>query len=164
MIEKTFPITENLLNNGLNASQKLLELLNSESENLGQSTDPTALLSIANNKRDVVSQLEVFSKQLGQVLATEKLIANHEGVNAYLGKAEAAGINIGKSKTCWANITAISKKCRIINEQNGACIELLSRNTQRALQILKGKSQLASTYGPDGSTRSELFSNTLISV
>ncbi len=164
MIEKTFPITENLLNNGFNATQKLLELLNSESENLGKQTDPNALLLIANNKRDVVSQLELFSKQLGQVLATEKLIANHEGINTYFTKAEAAGINIGESRTCWSNITALSKKCRMLNEQNGACIDLLSRNTQRALQILRGKSQLASTYGPDGSTRSELFSHTLISV
>ena len=164
MIEKTFPITEKLLNNGLKDTQKLLELLNAESENLGQKTDPNALSLIAANKKDVVVQLELFSKQLGQILATEKLIADHNGINTYLSKAQAAGINIEDSRRCWANITALSKKCRTLNEQNGASIDLLSRHTQRALQILRGRSQLTSTYGPDGSTRGELFSHTLISV
>lgn len=164
MIEKTFPITEKLLNNGLQATQKLLELLNTESDNLAQKTDPNTLSVIAANKKEVVVQLEQFSKQLGQVLATEKLAADHDGINNYLSKARAVGINIDDSRRCWANITALSKKCRTLNEQNGACIDLLSRHTQRSLQILRGKSQLASTYGPDGSTRSELFSHTLISV
>jgi flagella synthesis protein FlgN len=164
MIEKTFPITEKLLSNGLNATQKLLELLNAESDNLRQNSDPNALSVIAADKRGVVVQLEQFSTQLGQVLATEKLAADHDGINSYLTKAQAAGISIGESRNCWTNITALLKKCRTLNEQNGAGIDLLSRHTQRSLQILRGKSQLASTYGPDGSTRSELFSHTLISV
>jgi len=164
MIEKTFPITEKLLSNGLTATQKLLELLNTESDNLRQKIDPNALSIIAANKKEVVVQLEQFSKQLGQVLATEKLTVGHDGINSYLGKAQSVGINIENSRNCWANITALSKKCRALNEQNGAGIDLLSRHTQRSLQILRGKSQLASTYGPDGSTRSELFSHTLISV
>jgi flagella synthesis protein FlgN len=164
MIEKTFPITERLLNNGLKATQKLLELLNTEADNLRQKTDPNGLSVIAADKREVVVQLEQFSKQLGQVLATEKLAADHEGIRNYLLRAQAVGINIGEPQNCWANITALLKKCRMLNEQNGAGIDLLSRHTQRSLQILRGKSQLASTYGPDGSTRSELFSHTLISV
>lgn len=164
MIEKTFPITEKLLNNGLIATQKLLELLNAESDILGQKIDPSSLSLIAANKKDVVIQLEQFSSQLGQVLATEKLVANHDGISNYLSKARTAGISITDSERCWANITALSKKCRTLNEQNGAGIDLLSRHSQRSLQILRGKSQLTTTYGPDGSTRSELFSHTLISV
>lgn len=164
MIEKTFPITEKLLNNGLKATQRLLELLNNEADNLRQKIDPDALSVIATSKKEVVVQLEQFSKQLGQVLATENLTVDHDGINHYLIKAQAAGISIDGSRNCWANITVLLKKCRTLNEQNGAGIDLLSRHTQRSLQILRGKSQLASTYGPDGSTRSELFSHTLISV
>lgn len=164
MIEKTFPITEKLLDNGLKATQQLLELLNQEADYLRQKTDPLALSAIVANKREIIVQLEQFSKQLGQVLATEKLVANHDGIHDYLLKAQSAGISIDGSRNCWANITALLKKCRALNEQNGAGIDLLSRHTQRSLQILRGKSQLASTYGPDGSTRSELFSHTLISV
>ena len=164
MIEKTYPITEKVLASTLSAVQKLFELLNKESENLVLKTDPVALSTIVAHKREVVTQLELFSDQLGQLLETEKLAADHAGIDQYLNIAQTAGINIGDSRICWSSITALSKKCRILNEQNGASIDLLSRHTQRAIQILKGKSQMANTYGPDGSARSEIFSHTLISV
>jgi len=112
----------------------------------------------------VVAQLEQFSRQLGQVLATEKLLINQESVISYLEKAKAANFSTEQALQCWLDIVALSKKCRSLNEKNGASIDLLNRHTQRSLQILRGKSQLTSTYGPDGSTRSVLFSHTLISV
>lgn len=164
MIEKTYPITEKLLNNGLKATQNLLELLNAETDKLKQKNDPDAISVTAANKRDLVAQLEQFTKQLGQVLATEQLTVEADGVRTYLTRANAAGINIGETWKCWSHITNLAKKCRTVNEQNGASIALLSRHTQRSLQILRGKSPLAATYGPDGVTRSELFSHTLISV
>lgn len=164
MIEKTFPIAEKLLANGLKSTQKLLELLNTEYEHLKVKTDPVTIANLAAHKKEVVTQLEQFSKQLGQVLATEKLVVSQEGIISYLSKAKTAGINIADSYRYWLDITTLSKTCRSLNEQNGASIDLLNRHTQRALQILRGKSQLATTYGPDGSTRSELFSHTLISV
>ncbi|MDD2760942.1 MAG: flagellar protein FlgN [Methylomonas sp.] len=164
MIEKTFPITEKLLSNGFKFTQKLFELLTSEFEQLKRKTDPIALSTLATNKKEVVSQLEQFSKQLGQVLATEKLPLNQEGVMSYLAKAKAADISTDESLQHWREITALLTKCRSLNEQNGASIDLLNRHIQRSLQILRGKSQLTSTYGPDGSTRSMLFSHTLISV
>ncbi|QPK61913.1 flagellar protein FlgN [Methylomonas sp. LL1] len=164
MIEKTFPITEKLLANGLKSTQKLFELLSAEYEHLKQKIDPVVLTSLATNKKDTVFQLEQFSKQLGQVLATEKLLINHDGVISYFSKATTVGINVSKSSQCWQEITTLLKKCQLLNEQNGASIDLLSRHTQRSLQILRGRSQLTTTYGPDGTTRSELFSHTLISV
>ena len=164
MIVKTFPITEKLLSNGLKSTQKLLELLTAEFEQLKQKTDPTTLSNLATSKKEVVSQLEQFSKQLGQVLATEQLPLSQEGIMSYMAKAKAANINITASWQHWHEIITLSKKCRSLNEQNGASIDLLSRHIQRSLQILRGKSQLTSTYGPDGSTRSVLFSHTLISV
>lgn len=150
--------------NGLKSAQKLFELLTAEYEQLKQQTDPVSLSTLASQKKDTVSQLEQFSKQLSQVLATEKLLINPEGITSYLSKAQTAGIDVSGSSKCWQDITALSKQCRSLNEQNGASIDLLSRHTQRSLQVLRGKSQLATTYGPDGTTRSELFSHTLISV
>jgi flagellar biosynthesis protein FlgN len=164
MIEKTFPITEKLLANGLKLTQKLFELLNKEYEQLKQKTDPNALTLNAAGKKEVVAQLEQFSRQLGQVLATEKLVVGQDGVKNYLDKAKANGINVTTSWSHWIDLTDLSIKCRSLNEQNGASLDLLSRHTQRSLQILRGKSSLTTTYGPDGTTRSELFSHTLISV
>lgn len=164
MIEKTFPITEKLLSSGLKSTQKLFDLLNHEYEQLKRKTDPGLLMATAGNKKEMVAQLEQFSKQLGQVLATEKLTISQDGIKSYFDKAQAMGIDIASGWQCWLDITELSRKCRSLNEQNGASIDLLSRHTQRSLQILRGKSQLTTTYGPDGTTRSVLFSHTLISV
>lgn len=164
MIDKTFPITETLLANGRILTEKLLGLLEREYEHLKQKIDPNTLSALAAQKKEVVAQLEQFSKQLNQVLATEKLAMNQQGVMSYLEKAHAANLNTHEALQYWLDITNLSKKCRSLNEKNGASIDLLSRHTQRSLQILRGKSQLTSTYGPDGSTRSVLFSHTLISV
>jgi len=164
MINKTFPITEKLLSHILSAMQTMLDLLNRESENLVLRSDPHALSNIVSNKRELVSLLEDYTKQLDQILATEKLSANHQGIYQYLEKAQSAGINIGDTRSCWSSITALSKKCRSLNEQNSASIDLLSRHTQRAIQLLKGKSQQSATYGADGNTKSQVFSHTMISV
>jgi flagella synthesis protein FlgN len=51
-----------------------------------------------------------------------------------------------------------------LNEQNGAMIALLSRHNTQSLHILKGKSQSSNTYGPDGSSKADLFKRSLISV
>jgi flagella synthesis protein FlgN len=164
MIEKTFPITDKLLSSGLKSTQKLFELLHAEYEQLKALSDPNVLGSLAAHKKEIVVQLEQFSKQLCQVLATEKLVATQDGMQRYLATAQSNGINIADSQRCWHEIVRLSKNCQTLNEQNGASIDLLSRHTQRALQIMRGKPQLHTTYGPDGSTRSELFSRTLVSV
>lgn len=164
MIEKTYPITEKLLANALKAAHSLHELLTVESDKLKQKIDPEAITTIAASKRDLVAQLEQFTKQLGQVLATEQLSVGSEGVKKYLAKAGAAGIHVDGVWASWTGLAKLSENCRTLNEQNGASIALLSRHTQRSLQILRGKSPLAATYGPDGVTRNELFSHTLISV
>lgn len=64
MIEKTYPITEKLLANALKAAQSLFELLTIESDKLKQKIDPEAIANIAANKRELVAQLEQFTKQL----------------------------------------------------------------------------------------------------
>lgn len=164
MIEKTFPITEKILANGLKSVQQLFELLNRESEQLQNQADPSQLAILAADKQDAAAQFEQFSKQLGQILATEKLGVSPDDVKSYFEIARIAHFDIAETWAVWTKLVDLSKACRSLNEQNGACIELLSRHTQRALQILRGKSNLATTYGPDGSTRSELFSHTLVSV
>ncbi len=164
MINKTYPITEKLLNNGLDLSLTLLDLLTKEADNLKQNADSTSISNIANHKKETVSQLEQFSKQLTQVLATEKLLLSPSGIADYFNKAETANLNTSTSTRLWKKIISLSKQCRLLNEKNGASINLLAQHTQRALHILKGKSQQATTYGPDGSTYSERFSHSLVSV
>jgi len=165
MINKTFPIAEKLLKNALSLSIELLDILTKEAESLKNRPDANTISKLAANKREVVSQLGQFSKQLSQVLSTEKLQMTVDGVSEYFKKAESATLNTFDSNNLWEEILSITKQCSLLNEKNGASINILAQHTHRSLQILKGKPQYsATTYGPDGSAYSERLSNSLISV
>ncbi len=165
MIEKTYPIALKLLENGLALSMELQELLVKEENELKQNTDSERLSTIIVNKKEKVSQLEQFSKQFSQVLTTEKLPMTASGIADYFALAKKTNINASKLTTLWKKIVVSSKKSQLLNQKNGASINILAQYTHRSLHILKGKSQQATTYGPDGSTYNEQSSSpTLTSV
>ncbi len=165
MIEKTYPIALKLLENGLALSMELQELLVKEEDELKQNTDSERLSIIIVNKKEKVSQLEKFAKQFSQVLTTEKLPMTASGIADYFALAKKTNINASKLTTLWKKIVASSKKSQLLNQKNGASINILAQYTHRSLHILKGKSQQATTYGPDGSTYNEQNSSpTLTSV
>lgn len=155
MIEKTYPITQNLLINGRDLSLKLLDLLTQEEQELKQKTDAPILSAIVNNKKKSVTELEQFSKQFSQVLATEKLHLTPKGIDEYFSRAKNANIDTSKADALWQEIVNLSKQCQSLNQKNGASINILAQYTQRSLHILKGKSQQTTTYGSDGSTYNE---------
>lgn len=164
MIEKTYPIAEKLILNALQLAQQLHQELNREAEALKKTQQAELINNLAANKKQLVTQLEQFNSQLAQVLATEKLPNDRESVKEYFKRAEAAGLSAAESISNWAQLMLVCAECRNLNEQNGASIDLLARHTKRSLDILKGKPQFANTYGSDGSTQSERYSHTLISV
>lgn len=164
MIEKTWPITEKLILNALHLTRQLYQQLTREADILRKPPHTEALTNIAANKKQLVMQLEQFNMQCGQILVTEKLPNNQEGIKDYFQRAEAAGLPTAESINNWAQIQSICSECRILNEQNGASIELLACHAKRSLHILKGKAHTSNTYGPDGATQSDPFIHTLILV
>ena len=164
IIEKTFPIADQLIHNGLKIIQELYRLLNEEADALKQSHHANSLPLIAEQKQRLVFQLNQFSEQISQILTSEILPNDNEGINQYFSRASQQGLNTIKLSECWSEFTALSKNCRSLNEQNGASIALLARHVQRSLHILKGKSQTITTYEPDGSTNGSLSSRSLVSV
>lgn len=164
MIEKTWSITENLILNALQLADQLHQQLIQEADTLKTPPHTELLNNIAANKKQLVNQLEQFNIQCSQILETEKLPNNQEGIKEYFQRAEALGLSTSESISNWSQIQFICSKCRTLNEQNGASIELLAYHTKRSLHILKGKSHSSNTYGPDGTTHSDPFSHTLILV
>jgi flagellar biosynthesis protein FlgN len=164
MIEKTWPITEKLILNALHLTEQLYEQLTREADTLRHPPNIEFINDIATHKKQLVMQLEQFNMQCGQILATEKLPNNQEGIKAYFQRAESSGLLAAESINNWAQIQLICAECRTLNEQNGAGIELLAYHTKRSLHILKGKPHLSSTYGPDGTAQNDSFTHTLISV
>ena len=164
MIDKTFPITEKLILNALQLAQQLQQELIKEADVLKKTQHAEQISNIAANKKQLVAQLEQFNTQLAQVLATEKLPHNQESINEYFRRAKASGLLATDSSNHWELLMRVCLECRTLNEQNGACIELLSRHTNRSLDILKGKPAFANTYGADGIARSDRYTRPLISV
>ena len=164
MIEKTYPVAIKLAKNGLIHTQELFQLLSKETSVLNKLNAPDLLAHIAAEKQLLVSQLNQFTQQLGQILNTEKLLLSHDGIRDYLEKARNSGLKATELSQYWLEITELSKKCQELNEQNGASIDLLTRHNQRSLQIIKGTANSVNTYGPDGSASAEHYRNSLISV
>ncbi len=164
MIEKIYPITEKLIVNALQLAQQLHQELKREADALKKTQNAELINNIAASKKQLAGQLEQFNTQITQVLATEKLPNNQEGINEYFSRAETAGLLTAESIGNWSQLMLVCAECKTMNEQNGAGINLLSRHTKRSLDILKGKPEFANTYGADGSAKSDRYTRTLISV
>jgi flagella synthesis protein FlgN len=161
MIEKTFPITEKLIFDALQLTQELYQQLDLEADALKKTHNSESIIKIAANKKQLVAKLELFNSQLGQVLATETLSNSQQGLTDYFNRAKAANFSTEEAIKNWTSIRAISTSSKVLNEQNGAGLDLLARHTKRSLQILKGKAQFANTYGPDGAAKNDTYTRTL---
>lgn len=164
MIEHTFPIAEQLVANALQLAQRLYQQLSQESESLIRTPQASFLSTVANNKRELVTQLDLFNKQLEQILTAEQLPYSSDGVNAYFQLVEISGVSANALKTNWGKLIQLCNDCKHLNEQNGASIDILARNNQRTLHILKGKSENITSYGRDGAVISDFQNNTFVSV
>ncbi len=163
MINKTHPIAQKIIKEALKHTEQLYSLLAEEAALLQLKTTPLVLSENTQHKNEVIALLNTFSNQVGQLLASEK-IENDTGMSQYFVIAKQAGIDVSESSNDWQKLTELSKKCRTLNEQNGASIYILNQHSQRILNILKGKSETINTYGRNGRAKSNLYSNTLISV
>ncbi|MDF1583807.1 MAG: flagellar protein FlgN [Methyloprofundus sp.] len=163
MIHKTHPLATKLIATALNNTQQLYQLLNEESILLKAKGQTQALDLIVQKKNALVSELNTFTSQVEQLLASEKL-SKQDGMIQYFAIAKQTDIDTTESLSNWQKLSELSKKCRTLNEQNGASIHILNQHTQRILSILKGKPQTTNTYSRDGRAKSTPYSRTLVSV
>ena len=163
MIEKTHPIAQKLILTAVEDTLQLEQLLTDEALLLAKKVHIQTLDSITQQKMALVKKLATFARQVEQVLASEKL-SQEEGMLQYFAVAQQANIDTSISLTAWHKLTEHSKNCRSLNEKNGACIHILNQHSARILNILKGKPQLVNTYGRNGRTSSNRYSQTLVSV
>jgi len=131
MIEHTFPIAEQLISNALQLAQRLCQQLTQEAEALVRQPQSAFISTVANNKRDLVMQLDMFNKQLEQILAAENLPLSPQGVESYFQMALINGLSPTIVKMNWDDLMIVCTDCKKLNEQNGASIEILARNNKR---------------------------------
>lgn len=163
MIDKTHAITIQLVETALENTKQLFQLLTKEATLLKTKTHTHKLETLTKQKNEVIALLTTFSKQVEQILASEKL-SKEQGMDAYFEIATKANIDTSVSYKNWQELVAVSKKCRDINEQNGACLHILNKHSLRVLDVLKGKDPTVTTYNKSGHAKSSNTSSTRISV
>ena len=150
--------------NALPLAQRLYQQLSQEAESLIRSPQASFISDIADNKRDLVMQLDLFNKQLEKILAAEQLPHSVDGVESYFQLVTIADFSADVLKLNWEKLIRLCIDCKNLNEQNGASIEMLARNNKRTLHILKGKSEIVTSYGRDGETITDFQNSTFVSV
>ena len=110
MIEHTFPIAEQLMANALPLAQRLYQQLSQEAESLIRSPQASFISDIADNKRDLVMQLDLFNKQLEKILAAEKLPHSVDGVESYFQLVTIADFSADVLKLNWEKLKLNASK------------------------------------------------------
>ena len=129
----------------------LLKSLELEYEALAEHNSAT-LEEVVRDKQEKILQLEVVSRQ------REKLLASFDSANADVEADESQQsrryqFNDNKQLTeLWNELVKVAEECREKNRVNGSIVELVSRQSRHALDILRG-------IAPDMSAASELYDN-----
>lgn len=108
-----------------------------------------ALEDVVRDKQEKIKQLELISRQREKLLASYNgvsLITKDEHNQSYQFKNDAQLTGL------WNELLNIAEICREKNRINGSIVELVSRQSRHALDILHGILQ-------DSSTASELYDN-----
>lgn len=161
MTKDSWPIAEQLIASMLDQAEQLRLQLNQEAEILKSGAQPHLMDQCTAAKKILAVQLDQLNRQFSQLLVSQKLPDNQDGVNAYLRQAEVLGFPTGDATSQWEKVRQVCAECKDLNEHNGACIDLLSLHAKRSLDILKGKTGNSNTYGKDGISKSDALTHTL---
>ncbi|MBV1951641.1 MAG: flagellar protein FlgN [Cycloclasticus sp.] len=146
---ETLENTSTLLNEALKQETVILNASNSE-----------ALITVSSQKKSLVSQLEKQTKVLHIFLVKKDVKEGLYGLESLLNSIKTKEPELVVHQL-WTSIQILINNNKELNYSNGSIIELNKRYTQRAIDVLQGKSGLSHhTYGADGlSTTSPLSRN-----
>ncbi len=133
----------------INCARLLLQSLDLEYDALAKH-HADALEEVVRDKQERINQLELISRQREKLLAPFRISEagdDDQQSNRYqfAGNAELDRL--------WDELVDIAEKCRDKNRVNGSIVELVSKQSRHALDILHG-------ILPNTSPMSELYDNT----
>lgn len=137
-----------LLQREVSCARLLLQLLESEHEILARK-DADALEEMAKVKQERIQQLELISTQ------REKQFASFAGVKINKNEQGAKYYQFDDNQqlsALWDELVDLAENCRDKNRINGGIVELASRQSRQALDILQG-------ILPEASSVPELYDN-----
>lgn len=132
----------------IECAQLLLQSLDLEYGALAEQ-HASALEEVVLEKQERIHKLELISQQ------REKLLASFKGVEIIKGDEQAHNYQFNTDTQLtdlWNELVDVAEKCRDKNRINGSIVELVSKQSRHALDILHG-------ILPDSSSISELYNN-----
>lgn len=148
----------------IECAQMLLKSLDMEYEALAEQ-HAAALEEVVRDKQEKIQRLENISRQREALLAPfDEMIADgqeqHKHNYRFDGDAQLAML--------WQELVDIAEQCREKNRINGSIVELVSRQSRHALDILQGilpeTSSIAELYDNAGQTTRSSSKRTLVQV
>lgn len=126
------------------ATQHLVLVLQREQDALaaGQPEDVSELIT---EKATVVASMATLADKRHRLLAELGFDASEGGMQSWLDQNGSAA-----EREVWESMFALAQTARELNRLNGVLIGKQMSINQNALQILQGKSQTGTFYGPDG--------------
>lgn len=135
-----------VLQSEVDCAYLLLQSLNQEYEALAEH-HTTTLEDVVRNKQETIKRLEIATRQ------REKLLARTEGVTVFDEHENNKHYQFNGNKQLidlWNELVDVAEKCRQKNRVNGSIVEVVSRQSRHALDILHG-------IVPDASSNSEVY-------
>ncbi len=133
----------------INCARLLLQSLDLEYDALAKQ-HADALEEVVRDKQERINQLELISRQREKLLTPFKTPVT--GDDEQTNHQYQFGDNT-QLKNLWNELVDIAEKCRDKNRVNGSIVELVSKQSRHALDILHG-------ILPNTSSMSELYDNT----
>lgn len=145
-----------LLQLELTQADQLQQILEREFQALSDK-DPDLIHEVSRNKLAQMRQLEQIMEQRGRFLDTLGVKQAKEGVD-FLIRDLPEGHPLS---TIWQRLLEAGSRLQRQNEINGNLVAQAQRHTKKALDILCGRLDLPSTYGPEGEARTGITPNSL---
>lgn len=141
--------------------EQMIELLEREATLINRQ-NIEAIETLAAEKQSLALQLDKISTEQQWIFSNQSA---HNEVSRHSDRPSQTDIDILVDPELTEQRSRIYDhllQCRLLNEANGAAIELLRRHSQRCLEILTQSDKTTHTYGPNGITQNSLPSRSLI--
>lgn len=123
---------------------RFVELLQREQASLAQGVAED-LPQLADQKNDLVIQLNHLSAQRAAFLEVRGLTADRAGIDAWCAQAQDP-----EATAAWQQVLQLATEARELNRVNGELIQTRMQFTAKALEALGGARNSLELYGPDG--------------
>jgi len=140
------PPFQQLIASEIAAVQRFVALLKKEHAALRDSQFDV-LEKLMEEKGNLIDELSRIGQERHQSLLLLGVAENREGVEQWLRTQQNP-----KLTEAWQVLQQLAREAKTLNELNGQCITLLSRNNRQRLETITGQHARGTFYGPDGQT------------